>query len=81
MLISLIIFQKLNDSENGLQGYVELKEWIEKEVGKTFKYNTLLYYCIRNFKSSVKVARKSHAKKDELALETFKKTLGKAAKK
>ena len=64
-----------------LQGYVELKEWLEKEVGKTFNYNTLLFYCIRNFKSSVKVARKSHAKKDENAVNTFKKTLDESAKK
>jgi transposase len=33
---------KLNNSQNGLQGYVELKDWIEKESGKTFNYNTLL---------------------------------------
>ncbi|UQD57140.1 IS630 family transposase [Flavobacterium sp. K5-23] len=56
---------KLNDPQNGLQGYVELKDWIEKESGKTFNYNTLLYYCIRNFKSSVKVARKSRQKDED----------------
>ena len=72
-----LLEEKLNDSENGLQGYVELKEWLEKEVGKSFNYNTLLFYCIRNFKSSVKVARKYHAKKDENAVNTFKKNFGK----
>jgi len=72
---------KLNDSQNGLQGYVELKDWIEKESGKVFNYNTLLYYCIRNFKSSVKVARKSHAKKDQNEVDTFKKTSDESAKK
>jgi transposase len=71
---------KLNDPQNGLQGYVELKAWLEKETGKVFKYNTLLYYCIRNFKSSVKVARKSHVKKDENQVNTFKKTLDESAK-
>lgn len=71
----------LNNPENGLQGYVELKDWLEKKTGKTFKYNTLLYYCIRNFKSSVKVARKSHVKKDPKAVVSFKKTSGKSAKK
>jgi transposase len=73
--------EKLNDSQNGLQGYVELKAWLEKESGKVFNYNTLLYYCIRNFKSSVKVARKSHVKKDETQVNTFKKTLDESAKK
>ncbi|MEO8933153.1 MAG: hypothetical protein ABI295_02510 [Xanthomarina sp.] len=72
---------KLQDPQNGLQGYVELKHWIEKESGKVFNYNTLLYYCIRNFKSSVKVARKSHVKKDEGQVITFKKTSVKSAKK
>jgi len=75
-----LIEQKLNDPKNGLQGYVELKAWLEKEVGRTFHYNTLLFYCIRNFKSSVKVARKSHAKKDEKAVENFKKTSVKSVK-
>jgi transposase len=72
---------KLNDPQNGLQGYVELKNWIEKESGKTFNYNTLLYYCIRNFKSSVKVARKSHIKKDKNQEISFKKTSDESAKK
>ena len=66
---------KLNDSQNGLQGYVELKAWLEKESDKVFNYNTLLYYCIRNFKSSVKVARKSHVKKGEKEVNTLKKTV------
>lgn len=72
---------KLNDSQNGLQGYVELKAWLEKESGKVFNYNTLLYYCIRNFKSSVKVARKSHVKKDENQVKIFKKTSDESVKK
>jgi hypothetical protein len=65
---------KLNNPQNGLQGYVELKDWMEKEIGKIFNYNTLLYYCIRNFKSSVKVARKSHNKKYQNEVDAFKKT-------
>ena len=75
------IEEKLNDPNNGLQGYVELKSWIEQETGRIFNYNTLLYYCIKNFKSSVKVARKSHIKKDDNQVEAFKKTSGKSAKK
>lgn len=71
---------KLNDPQNGLQGYVELKAWLEKETGKVFNYNTLLYYCIRNFKSSVKVTRKSHVKKDQNQVDTFKKTSDESAK-
>ena len=72
---------KLNDPQNGLQGYIELKDWIEKESGKIFNYNTLLYYCIRNFKSSVKVARKSHVKKDPNQGISFKKISDESVKK
>ena len=72
---------KRNDPQNGLQGYVELKDWIKKESGKIFNYDTLLYYCIRNFKSSVKVARKSHIKKDADQGISFKKISEESAKK
>lgn len=72
---------KLNNPQNELQGYVELQGWIQKETGKTFNYNTLLYYCIRNFKSSVKVARKSHVKKDEDQGISFKKISDESVKK
>ena len=69
----------LNDSRNGLQGYVELNDWVKKQFGKEIKYNTLLKYCIRHFKSGVKVARKSHISKDVKAVELFKKTSVKSA--
>jgi transposase len=75
------IENKLKDPKNGLRGYVELKNWIEQEFKKQVKYNTLLKYSIKNFGSKVKVARKSHIKKDENAVETFKKTLNRSAKK
>ncbi|MFM7853175.1 MAG: hypothetical protein ACKO96_14945, partial [Flammeovirgaceae bacterium] len=38
------------------------------------KYNTLLKYANREFGASVKVARKSHVKKDLEAVSSFKKT-------
>jgi len=65
---------KLNNPTNGLKGYIELQQWVEQEFGKKILYNTLLKYCIRNFASKVKVARKSHVKKDEKAVAAFKKT-------
>ena len=66
--------QKLRDPKNGLAGYVELQEWIEKEFKKELKYNTILKYAIKNFGSKVKVARKSLVKKDGESVITFKKT-------
>lgn len=75
------IEEKLNDPSNGLRGYKELQEWIINEFQKEIKYNTLLKYSIKNFGSKVKVARKYHAKKDEEAVASFKKTLVQSAKK
>jgi transposase len=65
---------KLNDPFNGLQGYVELKYWYEETYNKSIKYNTLMKYCVRHFKSSCKVARRSHIKKDAEKVEHLKKT-------
>ena len=53
---------------------MELKHWYEATYNKEVKYNTLLKYCVRHFKSSCKVARKSHIKKDAEQVEHFKKT-------
>jgi len=72
---------KLHDSKNELRGYVELLEWVEATFKKEMKYNTLLKYTNREFKASVKVARKSYIEKDEEAVAIFKKTLRKSAKK
>jgi transposase len=75
------IEQKLNDPRNGIRGYVELLDWVKTELGKDMKYITLVKYSERHFGSKIKVARKSHVKKDEEAVETFKKSLVKSAKK
>lgn len=72
---------KLRDPKNGLRGYVELQAWVENEFKKPIKYNTLLKYSMRKFGSKIKVARKSHIKKDEEAVATFKKTSVKSARK
>ena len=77
----LQIEKKLHDPKNGLRGYVELLSWMETEFKKTFKYNTVLKYSYRHFQSKIKVARKSHVKKDEEAVSTFKKNLVNPAKK
>lgn len=38
----LIIEEKLNNPQNGLKGFVKLKEWIKKEFGKEILYKTLV---------------------------------------
>jgi transposase len=75
------IEQKLKDPKNGIRGYVELLDWVKTELSKDMKYITLVKYAERHFESKIKVARKSHVKKDDQAVETFKKSLAKNAKK
>jgi len=70
----LKIEKKLNDPKNGIRGYKELLEWVAKDMGKDMKYITLLKYAQRHFGSKIKVARKSHVKKDEQQVDTLKKT-------
>ncbi|MEQ1552826.1 MAG: hypothetical protein ABL929_01540, partial [Ferruginibacter sp.] len=72
---------KLKDPKNGIRGYVELLDWVKTELSKDMKYITLLKYAERHFGSKIKVARKSHVKKDDQAVETFKKSLVKNVKK
>lgn len=71
---------KLHDPKNGIRGYTELLEWVKTELNKDMKYITLLKYTERHFGTKIKVARKSHVKKDEEAVSTFKKTLVKSAR-
>jgi transposase len=68
------ISEKLHDSKDPLLGYFDAVNWLEKEHEKSVKYHTLRAYMIRHFKTKLKHPRKSHYKKDEQAIEAFKKT-------
>ena len=69
------IKNKLQDSTAPLQGYTDAVKWVEQEFGYQIKYHTLRAFMKRNFGTKLKVPRKSHYKKDEVAFEAFKKTL------
>lgn len=75
------IEKKLKDPQNGLRGYKELQEWVSKTFNLEVEYNTLVKYAMRHFGTKIKVARKSHVKKDENKVEDFKKTLVMSAQK
>ena len=60
---------------------MELLEWVKTELHKELKYITLVKYAERNFGSKIKVARKSHVKKDLDKVEAFKKTSVKSVRK
>jgi transposase len=65
--------EKLKNSSDPLLGYNEALAWVEVHYGKRFKYNTLRTYMKRHFGSKLKIPRKSHYKKEDKAIEVFKK--------
>ena len=68
-----LIEKKVTDSKTTITSYVELKLLLEEELKEEINYNALYSHCRRKFKSKLKVARKSHYKKDENAEAFFKK--------
>ena len=74
--IHLKIKEKLEDSENPLRGYWDAVEWLKDHHQVEINYYTLRKYMIKHFHSKLKTPRKSHYKKDEQAIEAFKKTTG-----
>jgi transposase len=71
----IFLEETLSNPKNGIQGYKELQLLMNKRFDKDFKYITIVKFCERHFGSKIKVARRSHIKKDENAVSYFKKTL------
>jgi transposase len=65
--------EKLNNSTSPLQGYTDAVEWVRNNFDININYHTLRSFMIVNFGTKLKQPRKSHYKKDEKALENFKK--------
>ena len=69
-----VLRAKLEEPDNGIQGFGELLDWFNRENGTDIPYTTLNSYVKRHFGASVKAARKSHIKKDMGKVDAFKKT-------
>ena len=65
---------KLQDPGTDITSYVELMHWVNQQFGRDIPYHVIYNYCRVHLKSRLKIARKSHHKKDEQAVEAFKKT-------
>ena len=72
--VKLALSEKLSDPSTSITSYVELLDWIETNYHLELNYQTLYSHCRTHHNSVLKVARKSHHKKDDLAIEAFKKT-------
>lgn len=67
------IEELLNDPYSTITSYVELISILE-QTQDNLTYAAVYQHCKRKHKSKLKVARKSHHKKDQQAVEAFKKT-------
>ena len=75
------IKEKLNNSQNGMVGFIELLDWFNKTFKTNINYKTFHGFVVRKFDAKIKVARKAHIKKDIQAVEVFKKTLSRPVRK
>jgi len=67
--------QKLSDPKGEFASYKEAMEWINKTFGLEMEYHAVNKYLKRNFKTKLKVGRKTHINKDDSAAALFKKTI------
>jgi transposase len=72
---------KLSDELNGIVGFNELLDWFDTKFKTEINYKTFHGFVVRKFNAKIKVARKSHIKKDPAAGEAFKKTSRKHVRK
>ena len=73
--------RQLNNPNNGMVGFIELLDWYNNAFKTDINYKTFHGFVVRKFKAKIKVARKTHIKKDAQAVEAFKKTLSKSVRK
>ena len=72
---------QLNNSHNGIVGFIELLHWFNTKYQTSINYKTFHGFVVRKFNAKIKIARKTHINKDAKAVEEFKKTSIKSAKK
>jgi len=72
---------KLHNPIGAFTSFKEIQHWVDSNFIKGINYNSLRHYVKRHFGAKLKVARKSHVKKDKEAGQTFKKTLVSSVKK
>ncbi len=72
---------RLHNPEGAFTSFKDLQYWVDAQFKKGINYNSLRHYVKRHFGAKLKVARKSHVKKDKEAGHLFKKTSLKFVKK
>jgi len=72
---------KLNNPLGAFTSFIDLQHWVDTHFVKGINYNSLRHYVKKHFGAKLKVARKSHVKKDKEAGLLFKKTSVRPARK
>ena len=67
------IVSKLSDPYDAPRSYKELQGWVDEHYIKGINYHTLNKHVKHKHGAKIKVARKSHVRKDEEGVSAFKK--------
>ena len=73
---NLLNYKRGKHKSNGTSGftsYIELHQWLQENHLPTVTYRVVYHHATVKLNASLKVARKSHIKKDLSAIEDFKK--------
>lgn len=73
--INKIIVEQLSSPTSAFTSYVDLYQWLKENHLENVTYRVVHHHTHTKLKASLKVARKSHIKKDEKAVDDFKKML------
>jgi hypothetical protein len=71
--ISAVIKEQLSSPTSGFTSYIDLQAWLQEHHLPTVSYRVVHHHATVKLNASLKVARKSHIKKDLAAVEGFKK--------
>lgn len=63
--------KRVNSSTDCFRGYWDVQLWVKEQFNKEIKYSTLRVYLIKHFGTKLKKPRKSHYKKDQVAVNSF----------
>lgn len=73
--INAHIVEQLSNPLNSFTSYIDLQQWVQENHLPTVSYKVVHSHAKYKLGASLKVARKSHIKKDVNAVEDFKKML------
>ena len=71
--ISALIKEELSSPTSGFTSYIDLQQWLQENHLPTVTYRVVHHHATVKLNASLKVARKSHIRKDPAAVEDFKK--------